>query len=69
MSKSDFAHLYLLEYSCSFLLHFGAGRGRRAESEKRKAKEQLDIAAKMIEEMRYGRRRPEVEELRKQLAA
>jgi hypothetical protein len=34
---------------------------------KKQAEEHLRIAAKMIEDMGYGRRRPEVEELRKQL--
>ncbi|NUM77986.1 hypothetical protein HUU40_26795 [candidate division KSB1 bacterium] len=34
---------------------------------KQQAEEHLNIAARMIEEMGYGRRKPEVEELRRQL--
>ena len=37
------------------------------ENSKRQAEEHLGIAAGMIEKMGYGRRRAEVEELRKQL--
>jgi tetratricopeptide (TPR) repeat protein len=60
--------LFLADY------HLEAGRlvlaeggGQGAEGVERRAKEHLNIAAKMIEDMGYGRRRPEVEELHKQL--
>ena len=46
----------------------GGGRMEAAEKKKREAEEHLRVASEMIEEMGYGRRKPEVEELRKQLA-
>ncbi|NUM76251.1 hypothetical protein HUU40_17950 [candidate division KSB1 bacterium] len=36
---------------------------------KKQAEEHLNIAARMIEEMGYGRRRPEVEALRREIEA
>jgi hypothetical protein len=55
--------LHLADY------HLEASRLQVASGKLQEAKEHLDIAAKMIEDMGYGRRRPEVEELRKQLAS
>ena len=43
----------------------GGGRTEAVEKKKREAEEHLRVASEMIEEMGYGRRRPEVEELRK----
>jgi len=60
--------LHLADYhleACRLVL--AEGGERRAKSVERKAKEHLETAAKMIEEMGYGRRRPEVEALRREL--
>ncbi|MCG3155788.1 MAG: hypothetical protein DKINENOH_02396 [bacterium] len=40
---------------------------KQTANSKKQAEEHLNIAARMIEEMGYGRRKPEVEELRRQL--
>lgn len=53
--------LHLADY------HLEAGRLQGARGKWQEAKEHLEKAAKMIEEMGYGRRKPEVEELQKQL--
>ena len=45
------------------------GEGLGAEGKREEARGHLEIAAKMIEEMGYGRRKPEVEELQRQLEA
>ncbi len=41
---------------------------KKENGKSQEAKEHLEIAAKMIEKMGYGRRKAEVEELRKELA-
>ena len=43
------------------------GEGHSAEGKKEKAQEHLAIAKALIEEMGYGRRKPEAEELEKQM--
>jgi len=60
--------LYLADY------HFEAGRlllaegmAHSAEGKREKAKEHLAIAKEMIEKMGYGRRKPEVEALRREI--
>ncbi|MCG3155790.1 MAG: hypothetical protein DKINENOH_02398 [bacterium] len=53
--------LWLADY------HLEAGRLQGANGKGQEAREHLNIAARMIEEMGYGRRKPEVEELEKQL--
>jgi tetratricopeptide (TPR) repeat protein len=60
--------LFLADYhleACRLCLAEGKAHG--AEGKKEKAKEHLAIAKEMIEKMGYGRRKPEVEELRKEL--
>jgi len=53
--------LFLADY------HLEAGRLALAEGKREKANEHLEAAAKMIEQMGYGRRKPEVEELERQI--
>lgn len=55
--------LYLADY------HLETARLSLAEGEKDQAREQLTTAGEMIEQMGYGRRKGEVEELGKQLTA
>ena len=62
--------LHLADYhleACRLLL--AEGRAHGAEGVAQKAKEHLDIAAQMIEEMGYGRRKPEVEALQHEITA
>lgn len=53
--------LFLADY------HLEACKLQMASGKRQEAKEHLEKAAQMIEEMGYGRRKPEVEELRQQL--
>lgn len=53
--------LHLADY------HLEASKLQEARGKLQEARKHLDIATRMIEEMGYGRRRPEVEELCKQL--
>ncbi|MCG3155793.1 MAG: hypothetical protein DKINENOH_02401 [bacterium] len=55
--------LFLAEY------HLEACRLQVASGKLQEAKEHLETAAKMIEEMGYGRRKPEVEALRREIEA
>jgi len=48
--------------------HLEAARLGLAEGKKKQAREHLATARQMVEEMGYGRRKPEVEDLEKQLA-
>ncbi|NUM76248.1 hypothetical protein HUU40_17935, partial [candidate division KSB1 bacterium] len=65
--------LHLVDYhleACRLCLaesmaHGAEGMAQGAKGKGQEAREHLDIAAKMIEEMGYGRRKPEVEELRR----
>lgn len=67
--------LHLADYhleACRLLLAEGMAHGAEsmaqgAKGKGQEAREHLDIAARMIAEMGYGRRKPEVEELRQQL--
>ncbi|NUM68926.1 hypothetical protein HUU39_27270 [candidate division KSB1 bacterium] len=68
--------LHLADYhleACRLLLaegmaHGAEGMAQGAKGKGQEAREHLDIAAEMIAEMGYGRRKPEVEELRRELA-
>ena len=67
--------LHLADYhleACRLCLAEGGelraeGLGQRAEGKREKAREHLAIAKALIEEMGYGRRTPEAEELEKQM--
>jgi hypothetical protein len=53
--------LFLADY------HLEASKLQVASGKRQEAKEHLETAAKMIEEMGYGRRKPEVEALRREI--